>query len=72
MRKSARLRYPLRRLWSELNRVILLARLEDEETSTVQSKLVRQLACRLEQLMPGEPQWVALRRWCRRVRPSHE
>jgi DNA polymerase III delta prime subunit len=49
---------PLSGLWSELKRVILRARLEDEEASTAQGQLVQQLACRVGQPVPREPEWV--------------
>jgi DNA polymerase III delta prime subunit len=48
---------PLSGLWTELGQVILRARME-EEPVTAQGKLVRQLACRLEQPVPRESQWV--------------
>jgi hypothetical protein len=49
---------PLFELWPELEQAILRARLEDEETSTTQGKLVRQFARHLEQPVSGEPRWV--------------
>ena len=50
---------PLSGLWSELQQVMMRARLEDDEASTVQGKLVRLLARHLEQWLSSEPPWAA-------------